>query len=95
MPAPEMRSGCSPAPLTEARQPRSTVLHGTELANWGLSNRAAISGLIGGIAARIVSGNFAEGFSIAAAAYLYNDAAHQKTTPDRANEIEADVSARG
>jgi hypothetical protein len=69
--------GALSAAVSEAAN--STVLHGTELAKWGISSRAAISGLIGGVAARIVGGNFAEGFSISAAGYLYNTAGHEHT----------------
>ncbi|MGH8305582.1 MAG: RHS repeat-associated core domain-containing protein, partial [Steroidobacteraceae bacterium] len=59
----------------------STILKGNEFAQWGsdgqLAARTALSGLIGGAAARIVGGTFVEGFSIAAAGYLYNSWQHR------------------
>ena len=58
----------------------STVLHGIELANWGVPERIAVSGLIGGAAARIAGGAFSDGFSVAAAGYLYNTAAHPEAS---------------
>jgi RHS repeat-associated protein len=66
--------GALSAAVSEAAN--SKVLHGAELAKWGLPGRTALSGLIGGLTSRITGGNFAEGFSIAAAGYLYNTAIH-------------------
>jgi hypothetical protein len=43
---------------------------------WGISKGAAESGLIGGIAAEIEGGKFTDGFSVSAAGYLFNEAAH-------------------
>ena len=68
--------GALSAAMTEAAN--STVLHGAELAKWGIPSRTALSGLIGGITSRIAGGNFGEGFSIAAAGYLYNTASHAR-----------------
>jgi len=62
--------GALSAAVSEAANSR--VLRGTEVGNWGVPSRTAISGLIGGIASRLAGGNFVEGFSIAAAGYLYN-----------------------
>jgi hypothetical protein len=73
-------NGALAAAVTEAAN--STVMKGNEFASWGhdgqLAARTALSGLIGGTADRILGGNFVEGFSIAAAGYLYNTEAHQR-----------------
>lgn len=70
--------GALAAAVTEGAN--STVLNGNEFAKWGpdgqLAARTALSGLIGGTATQIVGGNFVDGFSIAAAGYLYNSCAH-------------------
>jgi RHS repeat-associated protein len=66
--------GAISAAMSEAAN--STVLHGAELAGWGIPERTALSGLIGGVSTRIAGGDFADGFTVAAAGYLYNSARH-------------------
>lgn len=59
----------------------SQVLHGNELAQWGSGEMVAQTakyGLIGGLVAKLTGANPIEGFSVAAAGYLFNDAAHAK-----------------
>jgi RHS repeat-associated protein len=46
------------------------------LGQWSGAPEAAEAGLIGGVAARIVGGKFTDGFSVAAAGYLFNKLAH-------------------
>lgn len=43
---------------------------------WGAVKGMAEAGLVGGLSAEIVGGNFKEGFSIGAAGYLFNKASH-------------------
>jgi hypothetical protein len=43
---------------------------------WGTFKGAAEAGLVGGAASEITGGGFSEGFSTAAAGYLFNDVAH-------------------
>jgi RHS repeat-associated protein len=57
----------------------SQVLHGDEAARWGSGEMFAQTvkyALIGGFAARATGEDFVEGFSIGAAGYLFNEAAH-------------------
>jgi hypothetical protein len=46
------------------------------LASWGTFKGAAEAGLLGGVATEITGGKFDDGFSVAAAGYLFNAAAH-------------------
>lgn len=46
------------------------------LGTWGSYRSTAEAGLIGGVTSRIVGGKFEDGFSVAAAGYLFNSAAH-------------------
>jgi RHS repeat-associated protein len=46
------------------------------LASWGALRGAAEAGLLGGIAAQITGGKFDDGFTVAAAGYLFNAAQH-------------------
>ncbi len=48
---------------------------------WGSVKGAAEAGLVGGVAARITGGKFDDGFTVAAAGYLFNFAAHSKPKP--------------
>jgi RHS repeat-associated protein len=45
---------------------------------WGSFKAAAEAGAVGGVASAITGGKFVEGFSTAAAGYLFNDAAHNR-----------------
>jgi hypothetical protein len=46
------------------------------IASWGAFKGAAEAGFIGGIAARLTGGKFDDGFTVSAAGYLFNAAAH-------------------
>ncbi len=46
------------------------------LGTWGSYRSTAEAGLIGGVTSRIVGGKFEDGFSVAAAGYLFNSIAH-------------------
>lgn len=48
------------------------------LASWGTFKGAAEAGLVGGVAAKITGGKFDDGFTVSAAGYLFNAAAHPK-----------------
>ena len=48
------------------------------LGTWGSFKGTAEAGLVGGIAAEITGGRFDDGFSVGAAGYLFNAAAHSK-----------------
>jgi hypothetical protein len=50
---------------------------GKSLASWGTFKGAAEAGLVGGVAAEITGGKFDDGFTVAAAGYIFNSAAHQ------------------
>ncbi|MGH7743527.1 MAG: hypothetical protein ACREQ5_01715 [Candidatus Dormibacteria bacterium] len=52
------------------------------LASWGTFRGTAEAGLIGGAAAEITGGKFDDGFSVAAAGYIFNDVAHSIANPD-------------
>ncbi|MGH8139217.1 MAG: lysozyme [Steroidobacteraceae bacterium] len=51
---------------------------GKSLASWGTFKGAAEAGLVGGVAGEITGGKFDDGFSVSAAGYLFNAAAHAK-----------------
>lgn len=46
------------------------------LASWGAFKGAAEAGLLGGLASKITGGKFDDGFTVSAAGYLFNAAAH-------------------
>jgi len=46
------------------------------LASWGTAKGAAEAGLVGGIAEEVVGGRFGDGFTVSAAGYIFNAAAH-------------------
>ncbi len=48
---------------------------GKTLASWGTFKGAVEAGAVGGIAARMVGGKFDDGFTVAAAGYIFNSAA--------------------
>ena len=53
----------------------SQVLHGNEGGFWGKTLQTVKYALIGGITSKLAHESFEEGFSVAAAGYLFNDAA--------------------
>jgi RHS repeat-associated protein len=46
------------------------------IASWGAFKGAAEAGFLGGLAARLAGGKFDDGFTVSAAGYLFNEAAH-------------------
>jgi hypothetical protein len=69
-------SGAISAALSEAAADFH-VVPSESLGFWGSFKGAAEEGLIGGVAARLEGGNFGDGFSVAAAGYLFNDLYHR------------------
>ncbi len=57
------------------------VIKFQSLGEWSVAPEAAEAGLIGGVAARIEGGKFTDGFSVAAAGYLFNAWAHVHSPP--------------
>jgi hypothetical protein len=56
------------------------------LSNWGFAGQTAKFALIGGLTSEAVGGNFAEGFSIGAAGYLFNEGL-KRAAPERVNDF--------
>ena len=50
---------------------------------WGMSKATAEAGLVGGVTASVSGGKFDDGFSAAAAGYLFNQAAHRARADGR------------
>jgi hypothetical protein len=71
--------GAAAAALAEVAG-ESGLIKQEAIGTWGSVKGAAEAGLVGGAAAEITGGNFSEGFSVAAAGYLFNLAAHPKAT---------------
>ncbi|MGH8139213.1 MAG: RHS repeat-associated core domain-containing protein, partial [Steroidobacteraceae bacterium] len=57
------------------------------IGTWGSVKGVAEAGLIGGVAARITGGKFDDGFTVSAAGYLFNSAAHSSFVKARIAEI--------
>jgi RHS repeat-associated protein len=66
--------GALSAAIADAASPY--ILKFPSLGVWSAAPEAAEAGLIGGAAARIEGGKFTDGFSVAAAGYLFNKLAH-------------------
>jgi RHS repeat-associated protein len=67
--------GAAAAALSEAAV-QGNFIKPASIGTWGSAVGTAEAGLVGGAAARIVGGNFSDGFSTAAAGYLFNSALH-------------------
>ncbi len=61
---------------------------------WGSVKGAAEAGLVGGVAARITGGKFDDGFTVAAAGYWFNSAAHSRQSTSEADQEIFDTSGQ-
>ncbi len=61
---------------------------------WRKFKGAAEAGLVGGVAARITGGKFDDGFTVAAAGYLFNSAAHSRQSTSEADQEIFDTSGQ-
>jgi RHS repeat-associated protein len=73
--------GALSAAIAEAADASNLSIKFPSLGQWSAVPEAAEAGLIGGAAARAVGGKFDDGFSVAAAGYLFNDLAHKQPKP--------------
>jgi RHS repeat-associated protein len=67
--------GALSAAVTEAAE-QLPVIKPAAIGTWGAVYGSAEAGLLGGVSSEITGGNFSDGFSVGAAGYLFNSAAH-------------------
>lgn len=82
-------AGAAAAALSEAAV-QGNLIKPAALGKWGSFKGAAEAGLLGGVTAEITGGKFGDGFSIAAAGYLFNQSMH-KGLLDRVREVAAQL----
>lgn len=84
--------GALAAAVSEAAS-LSGVIKPKAFGTWGSLRGTVESGFVGGLAARVVGGKFTDGFSVAAAGYLLNNAGPKSAASKRADMASAALNA--
>jgi hypothetical protein len=84
--------GALSAAIADAATPY--IIKFQSLGEWSAAPEAAEAGLIGGVAARIEGGKFTDGFSVAAAGYLFNQLAHRGADPNTRGAAAVQIAAQ-
>lgn len=79
--------GALSAALSEAANDSGLIVKYPSLGQWGAVPEAAEEGIVGGLAAEVSGAKFADGFTIAAAGYLFNQLAHSGADPNTRHTI--------